>query len=51
MEVSTRQTYKDVPLYDEVKKWMSANGFKVCIEEIPQGWDMGNVLFVKESNV
>lgn len=51
MEVSTRQTYKDVPLYDEVKKWMSSNGFKVCIEEIPKGWDMGNVLFVKEHNV
>lgn len=49
MEVSCKQTYENVPLYTEVKEWMSSMGFKVCIEEIPPGWDMGNVLFLKEN--
>jgi FkbM family methyltransferase len=47
MEVSTRATYEGVPLYDEVKTWMQSKGFKVEVEAIPQGWDMGNVLFVR----
>lgn len=47
MEVSTRATYEGVPLYHEVKEWMQSNGFKAEVEAIPQGWDMGNVLFVR----
>lgn len=49
MEVSTRSTYEGVPLYDEVKEWMLLNGFKVQMEAIPAGWDMGNTLFVRNS--
>ena len=49
MEVSTRATYEGVPLYDEVKQWMQSQGFKVEVEAIPQGWDMGNVLFVRKT--
>jgi FkbM family methyltransferase len=48
MEVSTRATYESVPLYNEVRSWMEANGFCVEVEAIPQGWDMGNVLFVRK---
>ena len=48
MEVSTRPTYEGVPLYNEVKTWMEANGFHVQVEAIPKGWDMGNVLFVRK---
>lgn len=48
MEVSTRSTYEDVPLYEEVKEWMLSKGFHVEVEAIPQGWDMGNVLFVRK---
>ncbi|HMK24625.1 MAG TPA: FkbM family methyltransferase [Chitinophagaceae bacterium] len=47
MEVSTRPTYKGVPLYTEVKEWMQVKGFRVEVEAIPKGWDMGNVLFVR----
>lgn len=50
MEVSTRSTYEGVPLYDEVKTWMRTNGFQVELEAIPNGWDFGNVLFVRDSN-
>ncbi|HTH30741.1 MAG TPA: FkbM family methyltransferase, partial [Lacibacter sp.] len=48
MEVSTRSTYEGVPLYSEVRSWMEAQGFRVEVEAIPQGWDMGNVLFVRK---
>lgn len=47
MEVSTRSTYEGVPLYGEVKEWMLSKGFKIEVEAIPAGWDMGNVLFVR----
>jgi 2-O-methyltransferase len=47
MEVSTRITYEGVPLYDEVRDWMGGQGFRVQVEAIPKGWDMGNVLFVR----
>ena len=49
MEVSTRPTYEGVPLYSDVKEWMQQNGFRVEVEAIPNGWDMGNVLFVRNS--
>ncbi len=49
MEVSTKQTYENVPHYSEVRIWMESHGFTVEAEEIPAGWDMGNVLFVKKA--
>jgi FkbM family methyltransferase len=51
MEVSTKETYENVPQYAEVADWMKTNGFTVKIEAIPQGWDMENVLFVRETVV
>ena len=48
MEVSTRATYEGVPLYSELRTWMESKGFTVEVEAIPQGWDMGNVLFVRK---
>jgi len=47
-EVSTRETYKGVPLYDDLRSFLEAKGFSVKIEALPTGWDMGNVLFVKD---
>lgn len=47
MEVSTRETYESVPLYTEVKEWLHGKGFTVQREAIPPGWDMGNILFVR----
>lgn len=47
-EVSTRETYKGVALYADYKKFLEQNGFKVIVEAIPKGWDMGNVLFVRK---
>jgi 2-O-methyltransferase len=51
MEVSTRMTYENVPLYTKVKEWMKEIGFVAEVEAIPEGWDMGNVLFVREKNL
>ena len=47
-EVSTRETYKGVAPYAAYRSFLEERGFKVKIEAIPKGWDMGNVLFVKE---
>jgi FkbM family methyltransferase len=47
-EVSTRQTYKGVAEYEEYRSFLESKGFKVMIEAIPEGWDMGNVLFVRK---
>jgi FkbM family methyltransferase len=47
IEVSTKSTYENVPLYPEVKSWLENKGFKVAIEAIPVNWDFGNVLFIK----
>jgi FkbM family methyltransferase len=47
-EVSTRETYKGVAPYAAYRSFLKERGFKVKIEAIPKGWDMGNVLFVKE---
>ena len=49
MEISTKATYLNVPLYSEVKLWMESKGFRVEKEAIPKGWDQGNVLFVKSN--
>lgn len=47
-EVSTRETYKGVPQYATYRKFLEQQGFKVVIEALPKGWDMGNVLFVRK---
>jgi FkbM family methyltransferase len=47
MEVSLRSTYDGVPLYHELREWMAEQGFRVEVEALPVGWDMGNVLFVR----
>lgn len=47
-EVSMHETYEGVETYDEVKKFLLQKGFKVKIEAIPSGWDMGNVLFIRD---
>lgn len=50
MEVSTKNTYDGVTLYPETKLWMENNGFYLDKEAIPEGWDMGNVLFVRKNS-
>lgn len=47
-EVSTKDTYEGVVLYSDLRKWLENMGFCVICEAIPDGTDMGNVLFVKE---
>lgn len=47
-EVSTKETYKGVAQYNTYKRFLEQKGFKVIIEAIPKGWDMGNVLFVRK---
>jgi 2-O-methyltransferase len=47
-EVSTKETYKGVALYPELRAFLEQKGFKVEMEALPQGWDMGNVLFVRQ---
>jgi FkbM family methyltransferase len=46
-EVSTKNTYQKVHQYLEYKNFLNENGFEVKLEAIPNGWDMGNVLFVR----
>ena len=47
-EVSIKETYKGVALYPDYKRYLEKIGFKVVVEAIPAGWDMGNVLFVRK---
>ena len=47
-EVSTRETYKSVDQYNDYRIFLEEKGFKIYIEAIPAGWDMGNVLFVRK---
>jgi FkbM family methyltransferase len=47
-EVSVKETYSGVAVYDEVKAWLEGEGFTVQLEAIPANWDMGNVLFVRK---
>lgn len=46
-EISTRETYEGVLIYDNFRKWLESQNFRVAVEAIPKGTDMGNVLFVK----
>lgn len=46
-EVYLKESYSEVPLYPEVREWLSVRGFRVEREDLP--WpDAGNVLFVRE---
>jgi 2-O-methyltransferase len=45
-EVSLIETYENVPLYEEVKTFLTSRGFKIAKEYLPYK-DMGNVLFLK----
>jgi FkbM family methyltransferase len=47
-EVSTKETYKNVSLYPEYRLYLESLGFQVLVEAIPEGWDMGNVVFVRQ---
>lgn len=47
IEVSLRETYAGVALYMDLRKWLEIEGFEVVQEAIPEGTDMGNVLFVR----
>lgn len=45
-EVSLVETYKNVPLYKDIKEYLHGFGFRVEKEFLP--WkDMGNILFIK----
>lgn len=46
-EVSVKESYAGSPMYSELKNWLEGRGFKVVLEAIPDGTDMGNVLFFK----
>lgn len=49
-EVSLKETYAGVEHYETFKAFLLGCGFKVIEEAIPQGFDMGNVLFVRRSS-
>lgn len=46
-EVSLKETYKGVITYPKYRKFLESLGFKVVVEAIPEGWDMGNVVFAR----
>lgn len=47
-EISTRETYEGVKPYAEFRSFLEGKGFKVLLEAIPAGADMGNVLFQRQ---
>ena len=48
-EISMRDTYKGVLVYDRFRAWLEANSFCVIKEAIPNGSDMGNVLLLRKT--
>jgi FkbM family methyltransferase len=48
-EVSVKETYEGVATYEKLKAWLEQQGFRVQLEAIPAGWDMGNVLFIRKN--
>jgi FkbM family methyltransferase len=46
-EVSMRETYAQSLIYADLRRWLESRGYSVVAEAIPEGSDMGNVLFVK----
>jgi len=49
-EVSLKETYEGVLIYPLFKKWLEEHGFIVIKEMIPEGTDMGNVVFVRKNS-
>ena len=47
-EVSLIETYREVPLYTELRAFLDESGFRVAQEALPWN-DMGNVLFVNRT--
>ena len=47
-EVSMKETYEKAGQYQNLKTFLEEEGFRVELEAIPAGWDMGNVLFVRK---
>jgi FkbM family methyltransferase len=47
-EVSMKETYKGVPTYNYFRSYLEDNGFNLVLSAIPDGWDMGNALFVRK---
>lgn len=50
-EVSVKETYEGVAKYGELRTWLENAGFHVEIEAIPKGYDMGNVVFVRNQSI
>jgi FkbM family methyltransferase len=46
-EVSVKETYEGVGLYRQYRAYLESLGFKMVMEAIPEGYDMGNVLFAR----
>lgn len=46
-EISTKETYVSVPVYDDFLIWMKNLGFRADLSIIRPGDDMGDVLFVR----
>ena len=46
-EVSLVETYKGVAIFKDFRVFLEAKGFMLIIEAIPQDWNMGNALFVR----
>jgi 2-O-methyltransferase len=47
-EVSLKETYENVETYQSFKNLLLQKGFEVLLEAIPEGYDMGNVLFIRK---
>lgn len=48
MEIAFKETYKDIPLYPEVRAWLEAQGFAVAFEETCGAAKAeGNALFIR----
>ena len=47
-EVSLVETYKGVAFFKDFRVFLESKGFVLIIEAIPQGWNMGNALFVRK---
>lgn len=47
-EVSIGESYKGSMTYKDFSNWLSVHGFAVAAEAVPEGSDMGNVLFVRQ---
>ena len=48
IEVNTKQTYEDVMVYSDFKKYLKSKGFRVVLEAITKNSDGGNVFLIKE---